>query len=64
MANPEKLEPLPEKELIKYKQMTVEIMYTDGEITTATFYDLKDCCRHIERLAAEHYTDRVRIELF
>ncbi len=63
-GKPGKKQPLPVKEPLKYKQITAEIMHTDGEIMTASFYDLKDCCRYIERVAGEHYADSIRIELF
>ncbi len=49
---------------LKYKQMVVEIVYTDGEITTATVNSLVDCCWYIEQRASEHYVDSIRIELF
>ena len=52
------------KKPLKYKQMVVEIMYTDGEITTATVNSLVDCCWYIEQRASEHYVDSIRIELF
>ena len=49
---------------VSYKQTTVEIFFTDGEIETVTFYNPADCFRYIERTVAEHYADRVRVELF
>ena len=49
---------------VKYKQMTVEITFTDGEIQVHNFYDPSKCFRYIEQAVSEHYTDRVRIELF
>ena len=49
---------------LKYKQMTVEIAFTDGGVNTATFYSPADCFRYIERTVTEHYADSVRVELF
>ena len=49
---------------LKYKQMTVEIGFTDGGIKTVTYYSLSDCFRDIERIVGEHYANSVRIELF
>ena len=49
---------------VKYKHMSVEIGFTDGEVGTATFYSLGDCFRYVERAVGEHYADRVRVELF
>ena len=49
---------------LRYKQITVEIMYTDGEIATATFYKVSDCFGYIERTVSERYANSVRIELF
>ena len=48
----------------KYKQMTVEILFTDGELKTVTFYKPADCFRYIERTVCEEYADSVRVELF
>ena len=49
---------------LKYKQMTVEIVFTDGEIETITFYNPADCFRYIERTVTEHRVDSIRVELF
>ena len=49
---------------LKYKQMTVELAFTDGEIETVTFYSPADCFRYIERTVTEHYANSVRVELF
>lgn len=51
-------------EPLKYKQITAEIVFTDGGIETATFYRPSECFRYIERTVGEHYADSVRVELF
>ena len=56
-------EPQP-KTPIRYKHMTIEILFTDGQVKTATFYDLKDLLNYIEQTVAICYTDSIRIELF
>ena len=52
------------KKALRYKQMTAEITFTDGEIKTLTFYKPADCFRNIERIVSEHYADSIRVELF
>ena len=49
---------------IKYKQITVEITFTDGEKEMKNFYSPAGCFRHIEKAVTEHYADSIRIELF
>jgi len=49
---------------LKYKQITVEFAFTDGEKETVTFYSPADCFRYIERRVCEQYTNSVRVELF
>jgi len=59
-----KKKPTVVNEPLKYKQITAEIVFTDGEIETATFYRPSECFRYIERTVGEHYADSVRVELF
>ena len=49
---------------IEYKQMTVEILFTDGEMTTANFYTTNECFEYVERSVRERWADSVRVELF
>ncbi len=59
-----KPEPTTANKPLKYKQMTVEIAFTDGGIETVTFYSPAEFFRYIERTVTEHYADSVRVELF
>ena len=49
---------------VKYKQITAEIFFTDGEIKTATFYNLKDILGYVDQSAGVRYVNSIRIELF
>ena len=49
---------------IGYRQMTVEMFFTDREMKMGTFYCLKDVLSYIEQGVRSRYTDSVRIELF
>ncbi len=59
-----KPKPIAAKKPLEYKHITVEIAFTDGGITTATFYKLADCFRYIEQVVTEDYADSIRVELF
>ena len=49
---------------IKYKQITVETFYTDGQRELANFSEPDKFFRHIERKVSEDYIDSIRVELF
>ena len=59
-----KKQPVKAEGQVRYKQMTTELLFTDGEIKTVTFYKSAECFRFIERAVCEHYADTVRVELF
>ncbi|MBN2456729.1 MAG: hypothetical protein JXB29_09380 [Sedimentisphaerales bacterium] len=49
---------------IKYKQMTLEILFTDGRMETVTFYTLENFMNFMNQTVRTNYTDSIRIELF
>ena len=49
---------------VSYRQITVEIFFTDREVKMGTFYCLKDVLGYIEAGVRGRYADSVRIELF
>ena len=49
---------------VRYKQMTVEIFFTDREVKMGTFYRVKDVLSYIEEGVRSRYTDSVRMQLF
>ena len=53
-----------EPDTIKYKQMTLEILFTDGQVETVTFYNPENLLRFMAQIIRTHFADSIRIELF
>ena len=52
-----------EKKALRYKMLTSEIAFTDGEIETLTFYDIDKCFDHIKDRVKYDYVNSVQVEL-
>ncbi|MBN2456850.1 MAG: hypothetical protein JXB29_10025 [Sedimentisphaerales bacterium] len=48
----------------KYEQMILEILFTDGQMETVTFYKLEDLVEFMDQTARSRYTDSMRVALF
>ena len=64
MAKKKSTEKAAAKNQLKYKQIAVEITFTDGEKEMNNFNSSADCFRFIEKAVSEHYADSIRVELF
>ena len=49
---------------VAYRQITVEIFFTDGERALGTFHSVGDVLSYVENAVSGRYADSVRIELF
>jgi hypothetical protein len=49
---------------VRYRQVTVEISFTDGERGLETFHNIAGVLGYIENAVSGRYADSVRIELF
>ena len=49
---------------VKYKQITAEIFFTDGEIETINFNTPEDFLDYIAKTIRVQFVDSIRVELF